>query len=71
MISRERMKSWNRIAPWLEYQHEERYAFAAMHVKGKNVLDAACGTGYGARILARAGARRGSVRYAIDFSLSV
>ena len=60
------MKAGNWIAPWLEYQHEERYAFAAKHVTGKHVLDAACGTGYGARILARAGARRVA---AVDIAL--
>ena len=30
------------------YEHIHRYAFAAPLVKGKNVLDAACGEGYGA-----------------------
>lgn len=62
------MTPGNWIAPWLQYQHEERYAFAAMHVTGKHVLDAACGTGYGADILARAGARRVA---AVDIALDV
>lgn len=41
---------------WTAYiaNHEARYAFAAMHVDAsvRRVLDAACGVGYGARILA-------------------
>lgn len=37
--------------------HVERYEFAAMYVRDKNVVDCACGTGYGSEILARAGAR--------------
>ncbi|HEY6345488.1 MAG TPA: methyltransferase domain-containing protein [Bryobacteraceae bacterium] len=40
---------------WAE--HIARYAFAARFAKGKRVLDAGCGTGYGAENLARAGAR--------------
>jgi ubiquinone/menaquinone biosynthesis C-methylase UbiE len=37
-------------------QHLARYEFAAEYVKGKRVLDVACGTGYGSRRLAEAGA---------------
>src|SRR5450756_603582 len=36
---------------WAEHWH--RYVFAARHVAGKDVLDAACGEGYGAALLAR------------------
>ena len=36
---------------WAEHWH--RYIFAARHVAGKDVLDAACGEGYGAALLAR------------------
>lgn len=36
---------------WAEHWH--RYLFAAEHVKGRDVLDAACGEGYGAAWLAR------------------
>ena len=32
----------------------ERYSFAAQHIKGKKVLDIACGSGYGTTILAQA-----------------
>jgi SAM-dependent methyltransferase len=35
--------------------HLERYAWAATHVSGGDVLDVACGVGYGSAILARAG----------------
>lgn len=33
------------------YEHMHRYAFAARHVSGLDVLDAACGEGYGTAIL--------------------
>jgi 2-polyprenyl-3-methyl-5-hydroxy-6-metoxy-1,4-benzoquinol methylase len=37
-------------------EHVARYNFAAQYVGGKNVLDVACGSGYGAAILKKAGA---------------
>lgn len=40
---------------WLEHWH--RYAFALAWARGRRVLDAACGEGYGAALLARAGAK--------------
>ncbi len=40
----------------LEAEHVARYRWAAALVEGKRVLDAGCGTGYGAELLARAGA---------------
>jgi SAM-dependent methyltransferase len=40
----------------LEAEHLARYRWAAALVEGKRVLDAGCGTGYGAELLARAGA---------------
>ncbi len=36
----------------IAYEHWHRYAFALRHVRGKRVLDAACGEGYGAALLA-------------------
>lgn len=39
---------------WID--HEARYKFASRYVKGKKVLDIACGTGYGAYILCDSGA---------------
>ena len=38
------------------WEHIERYRFAASYARGKRVLDVACGEGYGAAALARAGA---------------
>jgi ubiquinone/menaquinone biosynthesis C-methylase UbiE len=35
------------------YEHYHRYAFASKIIKGKKVLDIACGEGYGSRILAQ------------------
>jgi SAM-dependent methyltransferase len=40
----------------LEAEHLARYSWAAALVKGKRVLDAGCGTGYGSELLARGGA---------------
>ena len=36
----------------IRYEHLHRYAFARELVAGKRVLDAACGEGYGAALLA-------------------
>ncbi|RPH96512.1 MAG: class I SAM-dependent methyltransferase [Lysobacterales bacterium] len=41
----------------IRYEHVHRYAFACDLVRGRVVLDAACGEGYGARLLATAAAR--------------
>jgi SAM-dependent methyltransferase len=43
-------------SPLLE-EHVARYRFAAGLVKGKKVLDAACGTGYGSDLMIKEGAR--------------
>jgi SAM-dependent methyltransferase len=40
----------------LEAEHLARYHWAGALVKGKRVLDAGCGTGYGSDLLAKAGA---------------
>jgi len=45
--------------------HEARYRFAADHVASKRVLDVACGVGYGAALLADAGA---SMVFGVDVS---
>jgi SAM-dependent methyltransferase len=39
------------------YEHQHRYAFAAAQARGRRVLDAACGEGYGSALLAAAGAQ--------------
>jgi SAM-dependent methyltransferase len=44
--------------PGLEAEHIARYRWAAKYMRDANVLDVACGTGYGAKILFAAGARR-------------
>jgi ubiquinone/menaquinone biosynthesis C-methylase UbiE len=46
-----------RTAEHLFREHEERYVFAAQYIKGKDVLDVACGTGVGSGFLQQAGAR--------------
>lgn len=43
-------------SPWWG-EHRSRYQFAASRVKGRSVIDIACGTGFGCSILADAGAR--------------
>ena len=49
-----------RFVPWLSgeiaYEHWHRYAFAQRFVAGRRVLDAACGEGYGAALLAKSAA---------------
>lgn len=40
----------------IAYEHWHRYAFAATLARGRQVLDAACGEGYGAALLARSAA---------------
>ncbi|HXV61887.1 MAG TPA: class I SAM-dependent methyltransferase [Vicinamibacteria bacterium] len=45
-------------SPWLRNQHLARYHWAAGFATGKDVLDAACGSGYGSLILRDGGARR-------------
>jgi ubiquinone/menaquinone biosynthesis C-methylase UbiE len=49
--------SQHRWAPaWVRHQHLARYEWACQFARGARVLDAACGTGYGSRMLAAAGA---------------
>ncbi|WP_184728963.1 glycosyltransferase [Saccharopolyspora phatthalungensis] len=58
-----RLIDWTgeRCVPWTDdvqviYEHYHRYALAARFVRGKRVLDLACGEGYGAALLAAEGA---------------
>ena len=46
------------IAVPLFNEHEDRYRFAAAYVKGKSVVDVACGVGIGSQVLLDAGALR-------------
>ena len=48
---------WPGVRNDLFVAHESIYRFFAGHVRGSDVLDAGCGTGYGAHILANAGAK--------------
>jgi SAM-dependent methyltransferase len=43
---------------FIRLEHEARYGWAAPAVTGREVLDAACGVGYGMQILQEAGAKR-------------
>lgn len=54
---------------WVE--DVERYRFAARFVSGQRVLDVACGTGYGSRLLASAGGARYVVGADLDSQASV
>lgn len=45
-------------SPWLRYQHLARYQWARQFTRGRRVLDAACGTAFGARMLRDGGAER-------------
>jgi SAM-dependent methyltransferase len=45
-------------SPRLEADHLARYRFASRFVRGKSVLDIACGVGYGSDLLSKAGASR-------------
>jgi ubiquinone/menaquinone biosynthesis C-methylase UbiE len=54
----ERLSERRWMPPWLRYQHLERYRWVSGLTVGRSVIDAACGTGYGAALLARDGARQ-------------
>ena len=45
-----------RMPSWIRFQHLARYEWCRELVAGKSVVDAACGTGFGSRIIAEAGA---------------
>jgi len=38
---------------YINIEHKQRYHFAMSYVKGKNVLDAACGEGYGSSMMSK------------------
>jgi SAM-dependent methyltransferase len=56
LAARERMSVGEWVPPWLRYQHEERYRFAANMAADQRVLDAACGNGYGSVLMRERGA---------------
>lgn len=54
------------IFPQIEHEHKARYALASAYTKGKDVLDAACGCGYGSLMLANEGGARSVLAVDID-----
>jgi ubiquinone/menaquinone biosynthesis C-methylase UbiE len=46
------------LPPWVRHQHVTRYEWLVNFVKDRVVIEAACGTGYGSRIMIEGGARR-------------
>lgn len=46
------------MPPWIRYQHIARYEWVLAFVRGRTVVEAACGTGYGSEIILKGGARR-------------
>jgi 2-polyprenyl-3-methyl-5-hydroxy-6-metoxy-1,4-benzoquinol methylase len=57
-IEQERFEVGKFMPPWVRHQHTTRYEWVTQFVGGKKVLDVACGTGYGAVLLAKAGAEK-------------
>src|SRR5215475_9744123 len=55
MWERLSLKDQSLIASYAE--HIQRYEFALSYCRGKSVLDAGCGTGYGSHFLAANGAK--------------
>ena len=55
MLVRERLENESWVPPWLRHQHVARYEWARGYCANKRVLDAACGNGYGSRILNKNG----------------
>ncbi len=55
-VERERLSGDN--WPWLEYEHQARYTFAAQRIPGGTVVDCASGAGFGTRVFAGTNASR-------------
>lgn len=55
-IAVERVTEGAWVPPWVRHQHLMRYRWARELTRGLRVIDAACGTGYGAPILLESGA---------------
>lgn len=46
----------DKVSNRIKRDHFERYKFASKYVKGRSVLDIACGIGYGSKFLMDGGA---------------
>jgi ubiquinone/menaquinone biosynthesis C-methylase UbiE len=55
-IDKERLSPDVAVPRWVWLEHLARYEFGAQFVRGKDVLDCACGAGIGSEAFARAGA---------------
>lgn len=55
-IDKERLSPDAAVPRWVWLEHLARYEFGARFVKGKTVLDCACGSGIGSETFAKAGA---------------
>lgn len=64
-VEHERFDPLRFNAPWIRHEHAARFRFGAGYVRGKTVIDCACGTGEGTRTFAMAGAQH---VYAYDIS---
>lgn len=58
MIARERLSVGQWVPPWLTFQHQTRYTWVSEMPGAGLVLDAACGNGYGSKIIRDGGASR-------------
>jgi ubiquinone/menaquinone biosynthesis C-methylase UbiE len=56
-ITCERLTIGADFNPDVELEHLERYRYATAFIRGADVIDIACGSGYGSKILADAGAK--------------
>jgi SAM-dependent methyltransferase len=56
-LAQERLSRATWMPPWVRHEHEQRYLFASQYVRGKTVVDCACGTGIGTYRFAQAGAQ--------------
>ncbi len=53
----ERFDGTSKWPPWAYFQHVERYKWASQFAPHLTVLDAACGSGFGTRLLLDSGAK--------------
>jgi SAM-dependent methyltransferase len=56
--AKERLEGGRTVPPWVRSEHEARYVFAGRFVRGRKVVDCACGSGISSRRFAVSGAER-------------